>query len=300
MSGKQTVLITGGSSGFGLLTTQALLQKGYNVIATVRDPKGRNAEAAAKLQKAAEGASGELLVLDLDVTNDGSVESGIRSAEEKFGAIDVLVNNAGFGAGGFAEAFTADEYKQVFEVNVFGVQRITRAVLPKMRERGSGLVLFISSLMGRITIPFAAPYTATKYALEGLAESYRYELSGTGVDVSIVEPGGYDTGFGSKMTAPKDEARQASYGDLTKIPEQMWGGMMEALSSNDGPDPNDVPKGIIQLIETSAGERPLRLVVDTLMGGAGVAPINELTDTTQAQLLENMGVAQLARIQVKV
>ena len=125
-----------------------------------------------------------MFVLELDVTSDDSVKIAVAKAIELGGPLDVVVNNAGIGCGGLAEAFTAEQWQQVFDINVFGVQRVSRAVLPSMRERGTGLLINVSSIMGRVVLPFAAPYTATKFALEGMTEAYRYELSGTGVDVS--------------------------------------------------------------------------------------------------------------------
>ena len=276
---SDTVLVTGSGTGFGQLTTQSLLEAGYTVFATMREPEGRNASRADELKTFAEGKKGALHVLELDVTDDASTESAVAQALELADSIDVVVNNAGYGIGGFTEAATMAQFEKIFEVNVFGIQRLNRAVLPSMREQGSGLLVHVSSIMGRIVIPFSGPYTASKFALEGLAESYRYELSGAGIDVVIVEPGGFKTSFLSNMEMVADEARVASYGELGKIPEQMWGGFTEALGGDEAPDAQLVADEILKVIQTPVGKRPLRTVVDPLLGGEG--PLSEFRSLTR-------------------
>jgi NAD(P)-dependent dehydrogenase (short-subunit alcohol dehydrogenase family) len=291
VSKPKNVLITGSNSGFGYLIARTLLKNGYTVFATMRDPEGRNASKSQELRAMAGSTEGKAHVLDLDVTQDESVEAAVQQALDLEGSIDVVINNAGIGSGGFGEAFTTDQWKQLFDVNVFGVQRILRGVLPSMRERSAGLIIHISSVMGRLVIPFSAPYTASKYALEGMAESYRYELIGTGVDTTIVEPGGFPTSFADRLVSPADEARVNSYGDLKEVPERLWGGMFATLQSDNAPDPQEVADAVIGLIETPAGERPLRVVVDPMMGGEAPKAINKMTDEIQQQLLSNFGLA---------
>lgn len=176
MNPALTVLITGSSSGFGRLTAQTLVARGHTVLATMRAPQDRNREPADQLRRYAAGQPGDLYVLDLDVTDMVSVEAAVRQALDLTGRIDVVVNNAGVGDGfaAYTEAVSMGQFERIFDVNVFGVQRVTKAILPAMRQQGSGLLIHISSTMGRIVLPFTAAYTATKYALEALAESYRY------------------------------------------------------------------------------------------------------------------------------
>ena len=264
---SETVLVTGSSTGFGRRTTQRLIEAGYTVFATMREPEGRNAPRADELTAFAEGKPGALHLLELDVAHDASVDSAVARALQLEDRIDVVVNNAGYGVGGLTEAVTMAQFEQIFAVNVFGIQRLNRAVLPGMRARGSGLLVHVSSIMGRIVIPFSGPYTASKYALEGLAESYRYELSGTGIDVVIVEPGGFKTSFLSNMEMAEDDARVASYGALAEISEKMWDGFTETLQGDEAPDAQRVADAILGVIQTPAGKRPLRTVVDPLMGG---------------------------------
>ncbi|MEO1749230.1 MAG: SDR family oxidoreductase, partial [Pseudomonadota bacterium] len=183
------ILITAAGSGFGKLMVADLLGAGHKVVGSLRDIHGRNAQAASELK--ALGAD----LIEIDVTDDASVENGIADATAKLGHIDVLINNAGIGAHGLQENFSADDFQRLFDINVFGVQRMVRGVLPAMRSRGSGLILNISSLLGRVALPFYGPYNASKWALEAMSENYRAELSAFGVDVAIVEPGGFPTKF---------------------------------------------------------------------------------------------------------
>ncbi len=289
-------LITGSSSGFGKLIAQTLLEDGHTVFATMRELDGKNSDKAKELFDFAEKKEGKLYLLDLDVTSDSSVQAAIDKALEVESQIDVVINNAGVGSGGFAEAMTTGQFQHVFDVNVMGVQRVNRAVLPSMRKRGSGLLIHISTIMGRIVLPFSAAYTASKFALEGLAETYKYELAPTGVDVAIVQPGGFPTNFFDNMSEPSDPERAESYGDLNKLPDQMWSGMAETLQSEDAPDPQLVADAVLDLINTPAGERPFRVVVDPLMGGEAPETLNKTTADIQKKLLSGFGMEDLLSV----
>ncbi len=288
----KSVLVTGSSSGFGLLITKRLLENGYSVLASMRDVEGKNASSASKIKDFASEQSGSVHIVDLDVTNDSSVDTAIDQILNKVGNVDVVVNNAGIGQGGFTEAFELEQFKKVFEVNVFGVQRVMRAILPSMRSRGSGLIINISSIMGRVVIPYAGIYTASKYALEGLSESYRYELKGTGVDVVVIEPGGFPTSFFGNMMSPADESRVESYGELAEVPQKLWGGFAESLKSQDAPDPNEVAKAVIEVIEMPATDRPTRTVVDPGSGGMAPKTINKTSQQVQDQMMQMLGMNQ--------
>ncbi len=285
-----SVLITGSSSGFGYLTAKTLIRNGYTVFATMRDITGTNANKAEDLRSFAQDKPGYLVLLEMDVTDSKSVQNAIHQALQEKGKIDVVVNNAGFGVAGFAEAVPIDQFHRQFDVNVYGIQRVNRAILPAMRQEGSGLLIHISSTMGRIVIPFAAPYTASKYAVEGLTESYRYELAGTGVDVVIVEPGGFPTTFFTKMEAAGDTSREESYGALNDVPKKMWSGMGQMLQSENAPNPQIVADAIMSLIETPTGERPFRTIVDPMMGGKAPSAINRISEDVQRQLLESLNM----------
>ena len=291
-----TVLITGTSSGFGDLIARTLLQNGYTVAATMRNIATQNAHEAERLESVAAETPGTLHLFDLDVTSEASVNSAVEQAISETGGIDVVVNNAGYGVGGYMETATDEQVRRQFDVNVFGVQRVMRAVLPFMRKAKKGLIVNISSIMGRIVIPFATAYTATKYALEGLSESYRYELATTGVDVVIVEPGGFGTNFMANMDYGKDRDRLKSYGELADMPKKVWDGILKNLTGENGPNPWDVADAVLELIETPSGSRPPRTVVDPLMGGEAPRTINQTTDRIQARLLEGMGLKDLLSV----
>lgn len=290
MNKRRQVLITGASSGFGLLTAKTLMQNGHTVLATMRNPTGKNAQAADQLHRFSSETSGGLHVLALDVTNEASVNTAVRQALDITQGIDVVVNNAGYAVSGFLETVTEAQLQQQFEVNLFGAQRVIRAVLPGMRKQGKGLIINISSIMGRIIIPFAGAYTASKWALEGLSESYRYELSGTGVDVVVVEPGGFATNFMTNIENGADTERLAHYGKLADMPEKFWGGIRDSYSVDGAPNPQEVADAVATLIRTPHGQRPFRTVVDPLMGGEAPRTLNQTSDQLQSEIFEGIGM----------
>jgi NAD(P)-dependent dehydrogenase (short-subunit alcohol dehydrogenase family) len=185
---KNTVLITGVSSGFGRETAKLFHKNGWNVIATMRSPEKETELTALP----------GILVTKLDVTDKASINSAVTEGIEKFGRIDVLVNNTGYGALGAMEAASEAQIRQQFEVNFFGLIAVTQAVLPGMRQQRSGIIINVSSVGGRITFPFSSLYHATKFAVEGLTESMQYELNPFGINLKIVEPGGYKTEFSGR------------------------------------------------------------------------------------------------------
>lgn len=266
---RQNIILTGAGGGFGKRTALALRAAGHNVAGTLRDIGGRNGEVADELRSA--GAH----VVEMDVTDDTSVESGVRAATEALGGrIDVAINNAGYGVMGLQEAFRADDWKRVFDLNVFGVVRVNRAVAPQMRAQGRGLLVHVSSLLGRIVMPYYGPYNASKWALEALAENYRVELSRFGVESVIVEPGGFPTGFVHNLIEPSDASRDASYGDVAKEPKARLEGFEAAMAANPAQDPQRVAEAIVDLIALPHGERPMRTAVDFLGMADAIRPYN--------------------------
>ncbi|MEM9464774.1 MAG: SDR family oxidoreductase [Actinomycetota bacterium] len=187
------ILITGSNSGFGLLATLTLARQGHDVVATMRNPAKAGAlEAAA----AAEDLGIEIRVLDVD--DQASVDAAFADAAE----IDVLVNNAGFEVRAPIEQLTDELMYAQLETNVMGPLRTMRAVLGPWRERGSGVVVNVSSIAGRVGTPYAGAYAASKYALEAMSESLHFEMSTFGIRVHLIEPGRFDTGFGDKIIQP--------------------------------------------------------------------------------------------------
>lgn len=185
---RGVALVTGCSSGFGLLTAVELARRHFRVFATMRDPGKR-----AALDSAARAAGVSLTVLPLDVTRPESVRAAVAEALAAAGRLDLLVSNAGFGLGGFVEDLTLAELREQFEVNFFGAVTVAKAVLPVMRARRRGRLIFVSSMNGFLGIPGLAAYCASKFALEGFAESLRWESRPDGLFVSIVQPGSYPT-----------------------------------------------------------------------------------------------------------
>src|SRR5260221_2887206 len=190
---EQTILVPGSYSCFGRLTVETLARQGYRVFAGMRTAAGKNAPAAEELRTLAQREQLALHIIEIDITDDASVEQAIASLVGITGRLDVVVNNAGIAYSGPLEAFTLEQVQQQFETNVFGVLRVNRAALPHMRRQGSGLLLQIGSIAGRLALPFQGLYAATKLGLEGLTDTYRDELAPFGIDAAIIEPGTYPT-----------------------------------------------------------------------------------------------------------
>ncbi|MEM1399921.1 MAG: SDR family oxidoreductase [Pseudomonadota bacterium] len=286
------ILVTGASSGFGKLIVADLVKAGHKVAGTVRDPEGRNAEAAAYLRDL--GAQ----VVNIDVTDDASVDAGVAAADTALGGIDVLVNNAGVGVQGLQENFSADDFQRVFDINVFGVQRMIRAVLPQMRSRGEGLIVNISSILGRVTLPFFGPYNATKWALEALSENYRTELSQFGVDIAIIEPGGFPTEFHGNLMFPSSNDRDAGYGPMAAMPKASAEQFGEFLAQNPQQKSTLVAEAVVAVVGAAPGTRPFRTTVDKVGMGDAVEPLNsQLAEATEA-LYANFGMADMLKLKV--
>lgn len=258
--GKKVVLITGTNSGFGYLLAKSAASKGYIVYATIRDTNGRNADRANEL-----AAIDNINVLELDVTDGDTVKSVVAGVIDKEGQLDVVVNNAGFYGGGLTEAFSVDDLEKMFDVNVKGTWRVTKASLPQMRKQGSGLIVNISSGLGRFSAPFMTVYNSTKFAVEGLTEGLHYELRPLGVDVVLVQPGAFPTEIFGKVSYGSDQSVVDGYGDLAKVPEQIGEGMGQMFETMK-PNPQMVPDAVLKLIETPKSKRPLRTVVDAITG----------------------------------
>ncbi len=286
------ILVTGSSSGFGNLIVQTLIENGHTVAASMRNTKTKNREAAEAVKSS--GAH----VFDIDVTNETSVNTGVRECIDTLGSIEVLVNNAGIGVLGLQETFTIEDWQKVFDVNVFGVQRMNRAILPHMRERGSGLLIHISSLLGRFVLPFFGPYNATKHALEAMADNYRIELNHCGIDSVIVEPGAFGTDFGRNIMTSSDGERAKSYGEFADAPTKQMEGFGPHLQGENAPKPQWVADAVLKLIETPAGKRPFRTVVDGLGMGDAITPTNEAIQHATEIIYKNFGMDGMLRLKV--
>ena len=250
----------------------------------MRDSEGKNAEKAKELS-----AVENISVVELDVTSEESVNSAVKQIIDAEGKIDVVVNNAGIVNSGLTETVSIEQSKEVFEVNTFGPLRVNRAVLPHMRKAKAGLIIQISSTVGRLVFPFIGAYIGSKFAVEALAESYSMELAPLGIDSVIIEPGAYPTEIFSKMLMADDTARAEEYGEMAQAPTKMFEGMSKMLSSDNAPNPQVVADAVKKLVDTPAGSRPIRTVAD-VMTGTIVEELNKAQDKAQAEMNKAMGM----------
>ena len=287
---KHKILVTGASGAFGSLACIQLAENGHQVVGTMRSTSGKNEAIANELK------SKGVALVEMDVTNEGSVNAGVQSAIEFMDGLDTVFNNAGIGANGILECFTPDDIQKMFDVNVFGVQRVMRAVLPHLRQQGKGTIIHTSSCIGRVTTPFLASYSASKYALESLVEGYRAELSGFGIESCIIEPGGFPTGFMGGMLTPSDTERVTQYGDMASLPETSLNGYVAYLESIPEQRPERVAEALVDLVNTPFSEKPFRTVVDFSGLKQPIENYNKaLNDATKAIYTAN-GVNNLLRL----
>ena len=280
LTGK-SILITGCSSGFGNLGAVLYAQLGAKVFATMRNlPRAEGTT----LAKTAKAGKLDITILELDVLSDESVETAVAEAERlSGGALDVVINNAGIGTGAPVELQDIETMQLLFNTNVMGYQRVARAALPKMRAKKSGLIVNVSSQLGRVMVPGMGLYSSTKFAVESMSEQMAYELVPHGVDVTIVQPGGFPTKIwdnGNKLTAPMlekaSDERKAAY------PALVAGALRDGGGSS---DPMDVPRAIARTIAMAPGTRPLRLPVHP--GAKPQEAINTVSAQTQVAMLGN-------------
>jgi len=287
---SKVVLITGCSSGFGRLTAETLAREGHCVYAAMRELVGRNSSVASELMNMASEENLDLHTIEIDVTNNALIDKAVATIVKEKGRIDVLVNNAGVMNVGITEGYTLDQVKQQMEVNFFGPAQLDRAVIPHMREQQSGLLIHVSSLAGRMVFPYFGVYCASKFALEAIAESYRYELSAQGIDSVIVEPGPFGTTLISNSPKPKDKERLADYGDVAEFPNKMLASFEEFFKTDDAVDPQVVADDIAGLIVMSQKQRPLRTVSGV---DYGLRDLNTSAETVQRGLLETLGMSAM-------
>ena len=284
---SKTILITGASSGFGRDTAETLHHAGHTVYASMRGAQGKNREAAEALRQLG------IKTVELDVSDDASVEAGVKNLLAEAGKIDVLVNNAGIGSAGVTEAFTAEQAKVIFDTNVIGLLRVTRAVLPSMRQQHDGLIINIGSILGRVTFPFTGIYGASKFAVEALTDSLRYEVSQLGVEVVEVQPSGYPTNFFTSSQTPANTEVTESYGEVGQIPDAMVKTLTATFEGNDAPNPHEVAEAVAKLVGQAKGSRAVRTVVGAPFGSDKA---NEDVAPVQAQVVEALGLSHLEKV----
>lgn len=239
MSDHKVAVVTGSASGIGYETALILARNGFRTFATVR-----NLEKAKSLLEVAKKEQLQLKVTKLDVTDEKSVNDAIKNIKSDAGRIDVLVNNAGYGLGGALEDISMNELRAQFETNVFGLIRVTQAVLPTMREQKSGIIVNISSIGGKMALPYFSPYISTKFAVEGLSESIAYDLEPFGIKVVLIEPGAIKTNFDSGMVMPA-KSRDSSSPYFKNMQQVL--GLMNSMLQN-GSLPDKVAKVVLEAV----------------------------------------------------
>ena len=284
---SKTILITGASTGFGRDTAETLARAGHTVFASMRNPQAQNRDHAQALRKKG------IEIVELDVSNDTSVEHAVKEVLDRARRLDVLVNNAGIASAGVTEAFTPDQAKVVLNTNVVGVLRTSRAVLPAMRRQGDGLIINISSILGRVTFPFFGIYGASKFAVEALTDSLRYEVSQLGIDVVLLQPSAFPTPMYTSIQQPADSDRAAAYGAVGEIPGALFQHFMTTFQAPNAPNPHNVAEAIAKLVAQPKGSRPPRTVVGAAFGSDIV---NEQTAPVQAHVVETLGLSHLAKV----
>jgi len=290
----QVILITGASSGFGAMSARALAQAGHTVYAGMRDSGGRNAPQVAALEAHAHEHGLRLQAVELDVQSQASADAAVARILAEQGCIDVVLHNAGHMVFGAAEAFTTEQYAQLYDVNVLGTQRVNRAVLPQLRAQGHGLLLWVGSSSHRGgTPPFLGPYFAAKAAMDALAVSYAAELARWGIDTSILVPGAFTKGTKhfAHAGAPADTARQAEYdsGPTRGLADDA----LRRLAAAEPPDadPAAVAQAVVDIVAAPAGRRPFRVHVDPSDDGCEV--VNAVADRVRAEFLHRIGLGDL-------
>jgi NADP-dependent 3-hydroxy acid dehydrogenase YdfG len=286
----KTILITGASSGFGRLAAEKLANSGHRVFAGFRSTDGAKKPVADELRDK------KIEILRLDVTDQASVDSAVKQLlKTTNNQLDVVVNNAGMASAGISESFTAEQVREMFDVNVFGVQRVLRATLPALRAKRSGLVINIGSILGRVTIPFFGLYGASKYAVEAMSDSYRYELSQLGIDVVLVQPSAYPTNMYAAAQQPADGEIAKTYGAVAEVPGKILKTFVTLFQGENAPNPRDVAEAIDKIVSTPVGKRPDRVVVGLPFGSDAV---NNAVNPIQRGTIDSLGLADLTRLKV--
>ena len=291
---KQVIVITGASSGFGALTARALAKAGHTVYASMRETEGRNAPQVAEVAAFAKENGADLKAVELDVASDASVEAGIAKVIEQEGHIDVIIHNAGHMSFGPAEAFTPEQFAQLYDINVLSTQRVNRAALPHLRKQGKGLVVWVSSSSTRGgTPPYLSPYFAAKAAMDSLAVSYASELTRWGIETAIIVPGAFTKGTNhfAHSGRPADEARVAEYeaGPYKGFGEEVQKAFAAIVP--DDADVEGVADAIVDIVNMPFGKRPFRVHYDPTQDGADVG--FTVLDRLRAEMLHRVGLADL-------
>lgn len=298
---NNVIVVTGASSGFGLMSARALAQAGHTVYAGMRETQGRNASKVAEVQQIAKEHGIDLRAIEMDVASQASVNAAIAQIVAAHGRLDVVVHNAGHMSYGPAEAFTPEQFAELYDINVLSTQRVNRAALPQLRKQGRGLVVWVSSSSVRGgTPPYLAPYFAAKAGMDSLAVSYAGELARWGIETSIVVPGAFTQGTNhfAHAGAPADKTVADAYakGPTADFGEVAFKGLA-ALEPADA-DPQAVAAAIVAVVDAPFGKRPFRVHIDPSQDGAEI--VNGVADRVRAELLRRIGLEDILRPRVVV
>jgi len=296
---QSIILVTGASSGIGRLSAQALAEAGHVVYATMRDVAGRNRTRAEEVRALAAQQEIALYPLELDVLSQESAEAAANTIISEQGRLDVVVHNAGHLVLGPTEAFTPDEMAKVFDTNLFGAQRVNRAVLPHLRHQESGLVLWISSSTTKGGFPpFMGPYGAAKAAMDSLAVSMSYELARFGIETSIVVPGAFTKGTAHFPSAgrPADQATVDAYARYDGVMDQI-AERLSALTPEHA-DPQAVADEVVRIVGLTKGQRPMRSVIDFV--GDGATEVLEVSERVRIEFCHRIGISDLLQAKISV
>jgi NAD(P)-dependent dehydrogenase (short-subunit alcohol dehydrogenase family) len=290
---SKNIVVTGASSGFGALTARRLADAGHIVYAGIRDTDGRNKQAVSEAFDYADGHDVQLRTIDMDVTDQNSVDAAIGKILADTERLDVVVHNAGHMVLGPTEGFTPEQIAEIYDINVLSTQRVNRAALPHLRAQNDGLLVWMGSSSTRGgTPPYLGPYFAAKAAEDALAVSYAAELTRFGIDTTIIVPGSFTKGTnhfahaGRAADTPVVDAYDSRYAGLL---DQASAKLAE-LAPPDA-DPNEVARAVVRVVDTPKGQRPFRVHIDPANDGA--EEVNALGDRIRAAFYQRVGLADL-------
>jgi NAD(P)-dependent dehydrogenase (short-subunit alcohol dehydrogenase family) len=291
---KHVIVVTGASSGFGALAARALADAGHTVYAGMRETQGRNAAQVKAVEEYATAGKVDLRVIELDVASQGSSNAAIEQIVAQSGRLDVVVHNAGHMASGPAEAFTPEQFAELYDVNVLSAQRVNRSALPQLRKQRRGLLVWVSSSsVAGGTPPYLAPYFAAKAAMDALAVQYARELALWGIETSIVVPGAFTSGTNhfAHSGAPADQERAAEYeaGPYKGYEKRIQKAFAAIVPET--ADARAVAEAIVKVVDAPFGKRPFRVHIDPTQDGAEVA--FGVIDRVRAEMLHRVGLDEL-------
>ena len=295
---SRTIVITGASSGFGALTARALADAGHTVYAGMRDTTGHNASAVADAASYAKENSVDLRSVELDVSDQASVDSAVDEITKTSGGIDVVIHNAGHMGLGPAESFSVEELAEIYDTNVLSTQRVNRAVLPQMRERRDGLLVWVgsSSTYGG-TPPYLSGYFGAKSAMDQLAKSYAVELARFGIDSTIIIPGSFTHG-----TNHFAHAMHAADTDTAAAYEEYYAGLMDQVAQKlaklapPNADVAEVARAIVTVVGTPKGSRPFRVTIDPADDGS--ERVSDVAERIRAEFYDRIDLSDLLKVTV--